>query len=335
VSNSDHVTPLVQFDQDREPKGRPRFLVPRPSKGDMLVVYREPDWFESKVDRLDLASGELSPLDLPEHSECIGAYHDERRDLVLLVIVEKSSALNPITYPKKLLVLNAELSPIRKLDFPEIDYCDYNAYMFESEGRVVIQGESTFFFDLDTFELTRDDVRSKGSRQCLVFAEMGFARIHETQYVVSGGGQPGLYSLVLALMPGAGAACLLDTHLGLLHVYREAPVPGAWDAAYDPTRDELLLSTMWRDEVIFVDAKDLREKRRFRVGPCVRPVAVDGPRGIGYAHECFTGDIVWFDVDSGKELGRAFVGENARTILLGDPGEVIIGTECGVFEVRP
>lgn len=332
---SHHVTPLVQFDEQREPKGRPRFLLRRPTKNDMLVIYREPDPFESKVDRLDLSTLQLSPLDLPKHSECIGAYYHAPLDLVFLVIVEKASSLKPIKYPKKLLVMSGDFSLIRQLDFPEIDYCDYNAYMFESEGRIVIQGESTFFLDPSTLALTRDDVRRKGTHSCLVFAEMGFARLTETQFVVSGGGQPGLYSLVMALIPGAGAACLLDTHLGLLRTYREAPIPGAWDTFYDPTRDELLISTMWRDEVMFVDAKTMREKRRFKIGPCIRPVAVDGSRGIGYAAECFSGDLVWFEVDSGKELGRAFVGENARTIQVGDSGEAIVGTECGIFAVRP
>ena len=189
--------PELEMLVDQPMPGRPRsrFLLYRAKRKDLLIVYRNPEPQQPKVEQFDLTNKTFRPLPLPTGSECIGAYYDEGRDLVLLVVETAPGAIFAERnienkYGKKLFVFDGDFAIVKRIDFPEVPYDDYNAYMFGFGNGVVIQGESTFFFDLDTFKLERRDLRRRGERTCAIVGEGGFTRVAGDRVVVSGGGDP-------------------------------------------------------------------------------------------------------------------------------------------------
>ena len=305
-----------------------RFLCHRPNKNDLIVTYRNPSR-GPRAERLDLATKTATELPLPPDSECIGVYYDSVRDLLFLVYVTNPNYLRPEKYPKKLLILDGRSQFVKLMVFPEIEYCDYNAYMFPYKDKLVIQGESTFFLDLNTFALDRRDLRNIGNVRCILMAETGFVHFSDDRFVISGGGEPLLQRAV-----GGDAACLLDPRAGTVAIYRTAPLNGVWDVASVPPRDELLFSSFWRSSIMFVDAKTMREKRRFSLAPCARPVAYDKRTNLAYTVECFSGRLLAFDIDSGRIVSETKVGANSRQILVDDELGVVVASECGVYRVR-
>ena len=314
-------------------RAKPRSLLYRQNKKDLDIVYRGPASDQPKVERLDLTAGEVLQLPLPALSECIGAYYDEGRDLLLLVYVLRPNKIKPIKYHKKLRVFSGDFEEHYDLTFPEIQYCDYNAYMMETNGKIMIQGESTFYLDLDTRQLVRDDLlyiqRKAGQKQCDLLAETGFARVTDDRFVISGGGGAMMQQWF------GDSACLIDPREGTKEIYQGAPFNGAWDAGYIPSRNEVFLSSFWRSYVMFLDADSMKEKRRFSIGPCVRPVAFDPKSNLGLTVECFAGRLVAFNIDSGRVQFTTLVGANTRTLLVTEDLGVLVGSECGIFRLLP
>ena len=77
------------------------------------------------------------------------------------------------------------------------------------------------------------------------------------------------------------------------------------------------------------------KSRSFEIGPCLRPVAYDSKSGLGYTAECFSGQLVAFDIDSGRVVDRRYIGLNARKIYVYDDLGLVVLTGCGVFQVDP
>jgi hypothetical protein len=95
----------------------------------------------------------------------------------------------------------------------------------------------------------------------------------------------------------------------------------------------VLLGSTFHSYVMFADAKTMKEKRRFSIGPCVRPVGYDPREDVGYA-SCFSGQLFAFDVDTGRIIREIQVGPNARQIVVTEELGVLIASECGVMRLR-
>jgi len=320
---------LVDLPALEPPRGLPRFLVARPDMNDFIVVYRTPSRgrvLAAAADRFSIADGSVSQID-PIRNEPIGLFYHRKTGRVLVVTANKFNH----KHPKTMLVLDRDLKVIRTLDFPGGEDDDYTAHMMPYGDKVAIRSEieGLYLFDPVTFDLkiiSPDTLAEK--RKCTLFAEPGFLQFSTDRFFIAGGIDPLVFTL-----SKADSVCAYDlAKKEFTHTFR-SNISGAMDLAYVPDREEILATSIWRSVIWVVSARDLKHRRTLRIGPCVRPVGYDPVKKIGYTVECFSGDLVGFDVATGKILDRKYVGKNSRKIYYVEGLGIVVLSGCGVFRV--
>jgi len=330
---------LVDLTRLERPHGIPRFIAYRPDRKDLIITYRSGTPMPSlKVDehkrvfadRLDLKTGAIQPIDAIS-SECIGIYYNRARGQIVSANVHKGDR----QHPKTLSVLDANLRAVKVLDFPRGDDDDYVAFMMPYKDKIAIYAEveDAYLFDPNDFKLTGLFSWDKSGLipRCRIPVETGFLQVSPNQFLVTGFTGPLTYNLVRA-----HDICLYDVSKQRFVKSYRRPFGGTWSVAAVPDRDELLVTSAWRDKIWAVSAKDLTYRRTLSIGPCVRSVGYSSKRKLGYTVECFTGNLVSFDVVTGQIKDKIYIGKNARTIYnLEDAGMgMVFLSGCGVFQLR-
>jgi hypothetical protein len=320
---------LVDLPSLNPPRGLPRYLVSRPDRNDFIVVYRTPskaDLSSASADRFSLKSRTVQPI-TTIRNEPIGLYYHEPTGRLLIITANKFNH----KHPKTMVVLDPRLRVIRILDFPGGEDDDYTAHMMPYGNKVAIQSEieGLYLFDPVTFALKIIAPATWASKKkCRLFAEPGFLQVSPDKFYISGGIDPLVFELTRA-----SSVCSFDLRKKEYVDTFRSNISGAMDMAYVPDRDEILVTSIWRDAIWVVSARDLKYKRTLHIGPCVRPVGYDPVKKIGYTAECFSGDLVSFDVVTGKILGRRYVGKNSRKIYYMKGLGIVVLSGCGVFRV--
>jgi len=312
VRSNPRIELLVDITKLDVKRSLPRYVIYRPDKHDMIISYRMPRYVSA--DRFDLKTRALTPLKSVT-GEVIGMLYDEQRDRLYFASVHKFNHKRP----KTLIVLDSGFRKEAEVDFPRGDDDDYTAYMMPHEGKIAVraEGEGLYTFDPDSLKIAITDPTDLNSiKRCRLFAEAGFLMTAPTRFVVVGGGSPLLYMLTFA-----HGACSYDLRRREFTSAYRAPLSGAIDAALIPDRNEILISSIWRDDV-------------WILGPCVRSVAYDPKKKIGYAAECFSGDLLAFNAVSGKIHERIYIGKNSRKIYAFEDMGIIVLSGCGVLRVR-
>lgn len=306
-------------------RGNPRYLIARPQRDDFLIAYRVPMGTDVQVfaDRLDPRTGELTPIDLP--GEAIGLYYDAPRDQTIAVTFSQGDPAQP----KLLHVLDSAMRSRKVIPVPRegwLGWDDYNAYMFPWDGQIGIQSDTTYQFDPVKLELKH--APEQLFPRCDLLSETGFQFGPGPRFWIAGGGGPLEYTL-----GRTAAVCSWDLATHQIRTYRSGML-GAWDVAVAAERHEVLATSFWRSKIWVADSETLEYKRTLDVAPCVRPIAYDAARGVGLTVECFTGDLLTFDVETGAIRERRYIGQNARKIDVVDGLGTVVLSGCGVFRLR-
>ena len=313
-------------------RGFPRFMLHRKKHNDLIVTYRKPtplslDQFPINADRFDLKTKKLHPL-RNVTGEPIGMHYHEPRDQVFIATINKGNH----KHPKTLLVLDSRLKTTDVIDFLGGDDDDYTAHIMSFGDRLAIraEGEGVYVVDPKTHDIRLKDTSNlQTNLKCRMFADAGFIKTGPARFMISGGVGP----LIYIVFQGHGI-CNYDLNkMEFTQAYR-APISGAWDIALIPERNEVLATSIWRDKIWVVSADTLEYKRTLKIGPCVRPVAYDPQKKLGYTVECFSGNLVTFDIITGKILKKIYVGSNARKIYVSEELGTIILTECGILRLK-
>lgn len=320
---------LLDLPMQPLPRGIPRFLVLRPEKNDVIVVYRTPSkpiGHLSSADRLDLETRSAHPI-TEIKDEPIGLYFHRPTSQILIVTANKFNH----KHPKTIAVLNSDLRVTRVLDFPGGEDDDYTAHMMPYGDKVAIRAEDEglYLFDPVTYDLKNIDPKSFDDlKRCRLFAEPGFLQAAPDGFYLAGGIDPLIFEITRA-----HSVCYYNFQKKRFVYSYRSNIPGAMDMAYVPDRDEILVSSVWRDVIWVLSARDLKYKRSLHIGPCVRPVGYDPVKKIGYTVECFSGNLVSFDVVTGRVEDKRFVGRNARKIYYIDGLGIVVLSGCGVIRV--
>lgn len=198
--------------------------------------------------------------------------------------------------------------------------------------KIAIRAEGEGLYELDpvTYEITLvGPNRLETFLKCRLFADAGFLHISPTRFLISGGIDP-----LIFILSGGHGVCSYDLDEKKFTKAYRAPLSGALDIALVPDRDEILASSIWRDKIWVISSNDLKHLRTLKIGPCVRPVAYDPKKKLGYTVECFSGNLVAFDVVTGEIRDRRYVGKNARKIYVFEDLGTIILSGCGVLRLR-
>lgn len=320
---------LVDLPSLKPPRGLPRFLVARPDMNDFVVVYRTPsksDLHSASADRFSLKTKSVQQIAAIKN-EPIGLYYHKPTGRLLVITANKFNH----KHPKTMIVLDSSLKAIKTLDFPGGEDDDYTAHMMQYGDKVAIRSEieGLYLFDPVTFDLkimAPDTLATK--LKCRLFAEPGFLQFSPNKFYIAGGIDP-----LIFLLTRADSVCSYDLQKKEFVDTFRSNLTGAMDMAYVPDREEILVTSIWRDQIWVVSSRDLKYKRTLHIGPCVRPVGYDPVKKIGYTVECFSGNLVSFDVVSGKVLDKKFVGKNSRKIYYMDGLGIVVLSGCGIFSV--
>ncbi len=109
---------------------------------------------------------------------------------------------------------------------------------------------------------------------------------------------------------------------------------GNYVLGYDRRKKELYTNAQWSGTLDVLDP-DLNLLRSIKLASVIRTIAIDSDRRRGYVSDYLTGDVVAFDLDSTAIVGSVRLGPNARALRLTHGGDVIAGSVCGIFRVRP
>jgi len=312
-------------------RGLPRFILRRPDRNDFIVLYRTPSGtsfnLDVSADRVDLGTGEVDPVKAITE-EPIGSYYHRPSGRTFIVTANKFNHV----HPKTMNVLGPDLRLERVIDFPHGEDDDYTAHIMEYDGKTAIraEGDGTYLFDPVTLDLDLvAPTNLDRLADCWLAAEPGFQRLDENRFIVAGSIDP----LVYFFLP-AHSVCTYDlSKMKFIRSYH-SPYTGVIDIALMRDRKELLATSMWMDIIWVLDAETLEQKRTLHIGPGVRPVGYNPETGYGYTIESFTGELVVFDVVTGEEKDRTYVGRNARKIYYYDDLGIVMTTGCGVFRLK-
>jgi len=295
----------------------------------MIVIYRTshpgPTLSGELVyaDRFDLSTHTAHPISSIS-SESIGMLYDEQREQVISVNVDRKD----FEHPKTLQVLNRDLQVVKVLDVPRGEKDDYAAFMFWFEEKIgIITEGKLYWFDPETRRLGNIDRHTE--RACYLMMESTFFQASPTHFLLAGAA-PGPLSYNLLHM---NSVCIFDLPAFEIRTHR-TPWTGVWDLSVIPERGEIMASSFWRDKIYFISMDDMKPVRTLKIAPCLRPVAYDPKIGRGYTGECFSGDLIAFDVEDGEILDRWNIGKNARKIYVFDDLGTFIVSGCGVFRLN-
>lgn len=309
-------------------RGFPRNLAYRPDKHDFLIIYRSPTPFfrppmDEMADRYDLVTHRFERINAIK-SECIGIYYDQRSGQTLAVVVNK---LNH-EHPKSLLVLDADLKLIKTLDYPGGDDDDYTAYFFTFPDKVGILSETDEIIQYDpkTLSFAREPIPLD---VCGATGRMSYLQMSPSRFLISGGGSPLFYSLTFG-----PSVCSYNLEAKHQLTNYKAPLGGSWDIAEVPDRHEILATSVWLDKTWVINSDNMKHLRTLEVGSCFRSIAYNPENHLGYAVECFTGNMVAFDIQTGEIKQKEFVGKNSRKIYHIDGIGMIILSSCGIFRIK-
>jgi hypothetical protein len=107
-----------------------------------------------------------------------------------------------------------------------------------------------------------------------------------------------------------------------------------WGCDWDPATRQVYVADATLGLLTVLDYDSGRVLRRFPIGFGMRCVAVDPARGLVYIGNFLRGDVVAFDLASGEEVARWFVGRFVRHVTLSRDGQSLWATSTlGVVRI--
>lgn len=333
ICDSMRSNPTIRFLVDRNEfpdwYTLPRFLAMDPQERTLFIGYRYSLNF-SKTKRkanysmivVDRESGAARVAEL-ESWEVIGMAFDPYMDSLAAVAVLQSPPILPQPYQACLVWIDRTGKVIHRIPLEYVDRFDYYC--------VVIP--------------TADDIRIFDERASLqVYTRDGSL---VSRRVIYKGLYPGIVNSLVSknrLYMCYGCSlfnCLFHEGLAVFELPDLKKTHstmqfrfGTYALSIDSVKDEVYTNSQWSGTVSVFDG-DLNPVREIHLGNVIRSIALDPRRRRGYAPLYTRGDLVAFDMDSGKVIGSIEIGKGGRTLYVTRRGEVIAGTGCGIIQVEP
>jgi hypothetical protein len=327
-SNS-NITFLVDRNEFPDWYTLPRFLAMDPQEKTLFIGYRYSLNF-SKTKRkanqsmivVDRQTGDAKVAEL-ESWEVIGMAFDPHMDSLAAVVVLQSPPLVPQPYHACLVWINRMGEVIHRIPLEYVDRFDYYCVVLPMADDIRIFDERAFLqvYTRDGSLVSRRIVY-KGFYPGIVNSLVSNNRL----YMCYG------CSLLNCLFH-EGLAVFELPDLKKTHSTMQFRF-GTYAISIDGLKDEVYTNSQWSGTISVFDA-DLNPVREIRLGNVIRSIALDSHRRRGYAPLYTQGDLVAFDMDSGKVIGSIKIGKGGRTLYVTRRGEVIAGTGCGIVQVDP
>lgn len=301
----------------------PRFFIPRPSRGDILVcdhiyVYEKNIQVKQAINRLDTRTGMMTVwLDRGN----VLAIREEPKTGIIYAIVQKNYRSR--TAPNvQLITFSPEGKILRRKDFGLNRNTFYGASITILPDKLYITIESNFY------AYHRKDGRIEKFN---ISGNTG-TPVYRTAWV-----KPYLYgtSSVSPLIGRLfGSRHLLKFNLETRNLegwISDYPV-GIFDIEKRPGRAQLAASRNFPSGGWLLDY-NLKKIKKLVIPPGVREIEFSKNGKYLFATGFFTGKFYVIDPDANKLIAEVFTGYGSRGMAVSDDGYVIIGANCGVVGV--
>ena len=111
-------------------------------------------------------------------------------------------------------------------------------------------------------------------------------------------------------------------------------IDGGYVLGYDSKKEEIYTNAYWSGTLRVYD-KNLNFLRKIKVGNVIRAIAIDSDRRTGYAVEYSSGDIIAFNLDTGRRHSLLSIGKGARALCISRTGDLFAGSMNGIFRIPP
>jgi hypothetical protein len=301
----------------------PRFFVPRPERGDMLVcdhvyIYENDIFVKNAINRLDLKTGLMTPW---YRRGNVLAIKEEPETKLIYAIIQKNfrDAKAPNV---EFIKFSPEGTVLSRKDLHLSRNTFYGASITLLPEKIFLTVESNFLMY---------NKRNGSVEKFSVSGNIG-TPVYRTAWA-----DPNLFG-AFSVTPLFGRF-LKSRHLMKINLetrsvdtwMKDYPV-GIFDVERRPGKDQLAASRNFPAGGWLLDF-NLNKLKKLVVPPGVREIEFSNDGKYLYAVSFFTGMFYVIDVDKNKLVAETFVGNGSRGMAVASDGKVVVGASCGVVGV--
>jgi hypothetical protein len=302
----------------------PRFFVPRPERGDVLVcdhvyVHEENVIVKNAINRLDVRTGRLTPW--LKKGEVIAIRRDEAAEDIYAVV--QKNYYDPAAPTVEFMRFDPEGKILDRKSFGFSRGSFYGASIIIRPANVIVNVESNFFVydkakrSLRQFKIA-DAVRAPVYRSA--WMDPYYYGVFATTYLFS-------------KLFGSHHAVKINMNTKTLEASCSEDPFGFIDIARWPGRNLMAASHFLERDGWLLDG-DLRKVRKIKIPPGVREIEFSNDGRYLIAAGFIGGKFYAIDPVKNEIVGSGNVGNGSRGLTISPDGTVLIGSSCGVVAIR-